>query len=598
MNRIIIIIIAVFLLVFTSCDNFLREKVYDFYTPENMYKTSQDAQAGIVGVYAPLLSTNLFRSEFFQLVDLDQDHGCAEGWIINNGFADGNWSNVNTKFKNAWEQLYIIIERANVVLDKVPGIQMDETLKNQILGEAYFLRSMSYFYLVRLWGRVPVRAARFSSENFSYSAPREDIKTIYEDFIIDGLIKAESLMQPKSSSLSLPVGRANRVAAKALLARVYLYIASASKTGASVWVKCGRQNSATAYQTSVVFSEVINVVKSSALAGYEEFNSYDYFVLARGKAGEIVSMEGTPDGYILKQNFMDVFKSVNTDHDENIFNISTSTNSVDLMTDFNQYYGYKGDQSPMTGYGRGYMFAGNSFYNSYKQEIYGSNDSEFTPENRHTRDARIEYGFKHYYLRGLNTDLTPKYWFFPQSEKALYPSPTFVTGNSDNDTGCTTKYDSYTGVMNLRYTDATISLIRYADILLMYAEALNETVGPTTPDPLGKTAIDYVNQVRVRSNAKPIDGAMECYDGAAYPLLSTTEGMRSFILEERGRELFYEMNRVFDLKRWGMYLNVMNTVNSIRTMNKRRFERHLLFPIPQEELRANTALDPTDNNGW
>jgi hypothetical protein len=58
------------------------------------------------------------------------------------------------------------------------------------------------------------------------------------------------------------------------------------------------------------------------------------------------------------------------------------------------------------------------------------------------------------------------------------------------------------------------------------------------------------------------------------------------------------MNRVFDLKRWGIYLDVMNEVNAIRTMSKRRQEKHLLFPLPIEEVRANQSIDAGDNNGW
>ena len=85
----------------TSCKDFLTEEVYDFYSPENMYRTESDAIVAITGVYAPMSQSSFLGSEFFQLIDLDGDHGCAEGWIINNGFADGNWQNTNSKFKYA-----------------------------------------------------------------------------------------------------------------------------------------------------------------------------------------------------------------------------------------------------------------------------------------------------------------------------------------------------------------------------------------------------------------------------------------------------------------------------------------------------------------
>lgn len=601
MKKIYLLLIITLAITFTSCQSFLEEDIYDFYTPQNMYQSSQDAEVAIVGVYAPLISNNLFGSEFFQLIDLDQDHGCAEGWVINAGFADGNWQNTNNKFRNVWEQLYLIIERANVVIDKVPSIHMDETMKNHIIGEAYFMRSFAYFYLVRLWGRVPIRSSRFSEDNFMYDSPRMPIKTIYENVIIDGLNKAEELMLYKNSSLHIPTGRANKGVAQALLTKVYLYIASASKTNATVYVKCAKQIDATKYRTEEVSNKIIAVQKSISVSGYEDFNSDEYFELAREKAGELIAIENNSSGYALKQNFMDVFKGINTDQTENIFNLSTSAQSESTMSDLQQYYSYKGDQNTMSGFGRGYAFIGNAFYNSYLEESYGKKAN--TPQERDNRDHRIVYGIKRVYTR-LGGDGNPRQWFYPQSEKTLYPEFESVAngGNgagyaSDNDTGCTTKFDYFTGSANLRYTDATVSFLRYADVILMYAEALNETIGPEANDQFGHNAIWYVNRIRQRANAIEIEGPMTCYDGD-YPSLNTVEGLRSFILEERGREFFYEMNRVFDLKRWGIYLDVMNEVNAIRTMSKRRQEKHLLFPLPIEEIRANQAIDAGDNNGW
>ena len=642
MKRIFIALITTMsLFSVTSCKEFLTEDVYDFYTPENMYRTADDAMAAIAGVYAPMTQFNLLRSEFFQLVDLDQDHGCAEGWIINNGFADGTWQNANTKFKNAWEQLYIIIERANVAIDRIPEISMNETLRNHIVGEAYFLRAMSYFYLVRLWGRVPLRSAMFQADQFVYDAPRESIKKIYDEMIIDGLTTAEELMQYRSYN-QLQVGRADRGAAKALLAKVYLTIAAAAKQGADIYVKVGRQTSAALYRTNEVSNSIIVIPKSQAVAGYEAYNADEYFDLARRKAGELIALEGSGDGYRLHPTFMDCFKDINSDRTENIFNLNSSSMNANTLFDYQQFMSYKGDQVLASGFGRGYMLVGNSFYNSYKEEWYGAQyvmnngvkelvqeavrsqeaaDAGFgsgyldiPSPNRHLRDERIELGFKHAYTRlSSNADGTeyPSNWFYPQTERTYYTvpeclmAPPYDSGNyqkSDSDTGCTTKYDVFTAVENNRYTDATVSILRYADVILMYAEALNEVYGPTYVDFTGKTAIDYVNQVRVRANAIPIIPTGGCYGldetDSSYPALNTQVGFRSFVLEERGRELYYEMNRIFDLKRWGMYLDVMNALDAVRAMSKRRQEKHLLFPIPIEELRANSALSVDDNNGW
>ena len=79
--------------------------------------------------------------------------------------------------------------------------------------------------------------------------------------------------------------------------------------------------------------------------------------------------------------------------------------------------------------------------------------------------------------------------------------------------------------------------------------------------------------------------------------LSERIGMRSFILAERGRELYQELNRAFDLKRWGVYLQVMNKVNAVRNIGKARQERNLLYPLPKSEMDANMYIE-SNNPGW
>ncbi len=77
------------------------------------------------------------------------------------------------------------------------------------------------------------------------------------------------------------------------------------------------------------------------------------------------------------------------------------------------------------------------------------------------------------------------------------------------------------------------------------------------------------------------------------------EQFRSFVLEERGRELLFENNRRFDLVRWGIYLQVMNkmTVDQFDIV-KARNARNLLLPIPLTEINTNKGLEGKNNPGW
>ncbi|RYG11517.1 MAG: RagB/SusD family nutrient uptake outer membrane protein, partial [Chitinophagaceae bacterium] len=134
-----------------------------------------------------------------------------------------------------------------------------------------------------------------------------------------------------------------------------------------------------------------------------------------------------------------------------------------------------------------------------------------------------------------------------------------------------------------RRSDAPYPFLRYSETLLIYAEAENEVNnGPTAE------AVAKVNFVRQRSYAPPINIANYNKDT-----------FRSFVLEERRRELALEGNRQWDLRRWGIYLPVMNAIGRVDANNivKFREARHLLWPLPLTEMDGNQAIIE-NNPGW
>ena len=135
--------------------------------------------------------------------------------------------------------------------------------------------------------------------------------------------------------------------------------------------------------------------------------------------------------------------------------------------------------------------------------------------------------------------------------------------------------------------DANFPFLRYADVLLVYAEAQNE---------LGNSseAIDYLNIVRQRSNATLAVSASDIGNA-----LDTQTKRRSAIIEERAKEFACEADRRWDLIRWGIYLQAMNAIGGSDDAGvlKTRQERNLLFPIPQPELNTNKAISE-NNPGW
>src|SRR5690606_24907124 len=149
---------------------------------------------------------------------------------------------------------------------------------------------------------------------------------------------------------------------------------------------------------------------------------------------------------------------------------------------------------------------------------------------------------------------------------------------------------------NVDFSPTNFPLLRYADVLLMYAEAENELNGPSDD------AHEKLNMVRRRANAYEYVGANKITD---------KDDFRDTIIDERSRELCFEGLRKFDLIRWGKELflgemrlqqidfenNAPTSPNMKEAHNAygRVSERHLLFPIPASELSINKAM--TQNKG-
>jgi hypothetical protein len=151
-------------------------------------------------------------------------------------------------------------------------------------------------------------------------------------------------------------------------------------------------------------------------------------------------------------------------------------------------------------------------------------------------------------------------------------------------------------------TPQNFPLLRYSDVLLMYAEAENELNNePTT------AAYDAVKLVRDRAYGNLLPDAV--YNSAAnIPSGLTQEEFREFIREERTKELCFEALRKYDLIRWGIFLPTMQEVAEHFDENapaawicgalafKNVEKKHLLFPIPIHDTSLHSDLG--QNDGW
>ena len=167
------------------------------------------------------------------------------------------------------------------------------------------------------------------------------------------------------------------------------------------------------------------------------------------------------------------------------------------------------------------------------------------------------------------------------------PSGIYADGVSyyySMDSQCLAFTTKYMDVSNdaIDNADANWPFLRFADVLLVAAEAENE-LGNTTE------ALVYLNKVRARSNANL--GSIDEF--------GTQLKLRSAIIEERAKEFACEADRRWDLIRWGIYLDAMNVFEGTDDAGvlKTREERNLLFPLPSQELNTNQAIT-SNNPGW
>ncbi|MBL0740791.1 RagB/SusD family nutrient uptake outer membrane protein [Chryseolinea lacunae] len=220
------ILVATALTVLSSCNDYLDLKPISDATAENAYVTANDAEAALVGVYDSFSQEYyIWDNIIFNDVMSDNYYAGGDNAEI---FAVENLEVVptNGRLFNNWSQIYNAIAKANTVLAKVPGI-VDAKLengnrRNQILGEASFLRAFHYYQLVKMWGGVPLITKPVASTAPSETQiERSTEAEVYAQIIADLEFAVQNLPDTYGDVASVNKARATKGAANAMLAKVY-----------------------------------------------------------------------------------------------------------------------------------------------------------------------------------------------------------------------------------------------------------------------------------------------------------------------------------------------------------------------------------------
>ena len=281
---------------FAVCACSLDEYPYGFYSEGNFYKTDADALAATNYIYDAINYIEYSRAIVF-LGDMNTDVMFPKGDAKTSTKELDGWKSAtfktNTTLYNFYKYSYITINRANSVIENVGAMnELDENIRNQYVGEAYFMRAYSYFNLARNFGRVPMHLSTVRKLEEATVGAAKDLDEVWNQIFAD-LDKAIQL----TGVYKVPVtGRTDRIAAYSLAAISYLYLASAKEN---------------------------NVPQYADMS----FNVDDYYNKAVEYAGHVVD-DPAQTTYGLDPNLMDIYDVNKPTGPEHIFLMSMDRTGV------------------------------------------------------------------------------------------------------------------------------------------------------------------------------------------------------------------------------------------------------------------------------
>lgn len=206
----------------SACDDFLATEPKGELTTGNFFRTSEQAVQATNATYSMLRIWGVHVFAWLGMTDMASDDA-TKGSTPNDAgflseFEDLSWQAGNGAFNDTWTAYYQGIYRANIALQGIPPIAMDEALKQRLIGENKFLRAYFYFFLVRAYGGVPLITAPLAPSEY-----RQTRATAAEVYALIEQDLSDAIAVLPTSYPATDVGRATRGAAHAMLAEVHLF---------------------------------------------------------------------------------------------------------------------------------------------------------------------------------------------------------------------------------------------------------------------------------------------------------------------------------------------------------------------------------------
>ena len=522
---------------------------------------------GLAGVYGAI-GKEQFYGNYFSLMYANVDDLSYFNRDISTNYLQYCRHNASTsQVYDIWTAIYQGVNNANAFMEAV--VETNYGKEGRYFNEARFLRAYYHFLLAQSFGDVPLRtkAVKTPDEVMSPATPQYEILTWAAS-------EMEACLALAAEEVTEQPSRVTKTTVQGILARVYLFLAGESVKGGD---KTAFLTKARDFAYAVIesgkhdlnpdYSRVfINMIEDEYDTEYHESMWEAEFLGDRssaenwsnGRIGDLLGLQSGDSASSKYSEFKCNYAYGQYDGSLKLWDLYWQTdrtadeNALPTITDKRQEwnlppYNYAGNaQQPPYGETTGKAVAGIDKTPYIYNNVSTSDDPTAAPAIRNCGKFRREVQYE-----GVKTS-------------------------------------------KLLYTTINYPILRYSDVLLMYAEASNELSGPT------QEAYDCVVKVRTRAGVATLP--IGSYD---------KDSFRELVRNERGRELCFESLRRFDLIRWGIYVKEMNkytewaaderwskSAKASRAANMGGYIKpmHVLLPIPAIELGVNKEL--VQNELW
>jgi hypothetical protein len=489
-NIVFSIIGAVFMLLATSCSDFLQVSSVSLLQDKEVYSNPDSANQAIASIYDIIGQNNSYRNRLWLQMGLNTDIEYRPGWADSAKIADSKADDClalysstpslaegynNSDAANPWSRIYQGIERANLAIAGIReyGQPASGNDMGQLLGEALTMRAFFYYDLIKWWGDVPARFTPVGKDDIYL--PKSDRNVIYDQLIMD-LQEAATLLSGPNAKYTASTTRVSKDAARGLLARICL--------------------SAAGYSMRPIAGTSDSEIKISV----SDTRRTELYTIARKACKDII----TDGNYKLDSSFKNIFYEQCQD---------IRTQGREVIWQLPYYMGVRGRMI-------------------YNFGLPRDADNIFTKSTIGGQFKIIPSFFYDYNVNDTRRSITVVPYKVAKNSTLNVMEQSISSGILGFNIG---KWRAEWIKTPISGTDDGVSpiVLRYADVLLMFAEAdlfLN-----------GNEGAEYFNMVRRRAFGQPITAA------SPYDLPLNLENIKA----ERAFELCGENIRKYDLERWG-----------------------------------------------